>query len=187
MSEIGGEELASRDNSLPYQNMPPSPLRQVQLPRPPAPALPPQISQGSSTRGIPPSSSSHTPPSKRSSSPAMRSGEQSRMSSTLHSNSHSTNHSQPRLTQPSAESSGHTDTSTAPPPPLSERQRSANGPQSPTQTRSHKLPTRAITPQRKLHRYCETCGVTKPPRTHHCRTCGTVRRRFVVWNGGELG
>jgi palmitoyltransferase len=101
------------------------------------------------------------------------------VSGTLHSHSHSTtNRSQPRLTQPSAESSGRPDRATAPAPPLSERQRSANDSQSQPPTRNQKLPTRAITPQRKPHRYCETCVIVKPPRTHHCRTCGTVRLRF---------
>ena len=176
MSETGVEELGSHENSMPYHDMPSSPLSQTQLARPPAPALPHQISQGSSTRSIPPSSSSLTSPSNLSSS---RPGERSRVSGTLHSHSHSaTNHSQPRLTQPSAESSGHPDRHTTRAPPLSERQRSANVSQSQPPTRNQKLPTRAITPQRKPHRYCETCGIVKPPRTHHCRTCDTVRRRF---------
>ena len=176
MSETGVEELASHENSMAYHDMPSSPLSQTHLPRLPAPALPHQISQGSSTRSIPPSSSSLTSPSNFSSS---RPGERSRVSGTLHSHSHSaTNHSQPRLTQPSAESSGHPDRYTAPAPPISERQRSANDSQSRPPMRNQKLPTRAITPQRKPHRYCETCGIVKPPRTHHCRTCNTVRRPF---------
>jgi palmitoyltransferase len=183
MSEAGVEELASHENSMAYHDMPLSPLSQSHLPRSPAAALPRQISQGSSTRSIPPSSSSLTSPSNFSSS---RPGERSRMSGTLHSHSHSaTNHSQPRLTQPSAESSGHPDRYTALPPPLSERQRSTNDSQSQPPTRNQKLPTRAITPQRKPHRYCEPCGIVKPPRTHHCRTCGMVRRlfdRFVRWS-----
>jgi palmitoyltransferase len=176
MSESGGEELASRENSTPYQAMPPAPLPQVQLPRPPAPALPRQLTRGSSTRTIPPSPSSL--PSPSSSRPPW-SSERADVPSTLRSHSHSTNPSQPRLTQPSAEGSGHADTNTAAPAPISERQRSTNNSQSQSQTRIQKLPTRAITPQRKPHRYCETCGIVKPPRTHHCRTCGTVRRRFI--------
>ena len=171
---------------MPYRDMPPPSVPLTHLPRPPAPALPRQISQGSSTRTIPPSSSSLTSPSDLSSSRPTRAGERSRVSSTLHAPSHSTNLSQPRFTlpQPSTQSSGFTDTYTALPPPVTERQRSANGsanngPQSPSQTRHHKLPTRAITPQTKGHRYCETCGINKPPRAHHCRTCGTVRRPFI--------
>ena len=170
-----------------YHDMAPSPLQLTHLPRPPAPALPHQISQGSSTRSIPPSSSSLTSPSNLSSSRPTWAGERSRVSSTLHSPSHSTNLSQPRLMlpQPSTESSGRIDTYTALPPPIAERQRSANGsanngPQSPSQTHSQKkLPTRAITAQTKRHRYCEMCGINKPPRTHHCRTCGMVRRHFI--------
>ena len=179
MSETGGEELGLRENSMAYHDMPRSPLPQTQPPRPPAPAMPRQVSHASSTRSIPPSPSSLTSPSNLTYSRPTLSGERSRVSGMLHSHSHSTtNHSQPRLTQPSAESSGHLDRSTAPAPPISERQRSANGSQSQPSTRTQKLPTRAITPQRKPHRYCQICGIVKPPRTHHCRTCGMVRRRF---------
>lgn len=189
MSDIAGEELATRENSVPYQDTSPSPLPRTQLPRLPAPVLPHQISQVSSTRSIPPSSSSLTSPSNLSSLRPTWPGHRSPPSSTLRSHSHSTtgNQSQPRLPQPSAENSSHADTPTVPPPPLTERQRSANGPQPQPRTRSQKLPTRAITPQRKQHRYCETCGIVKPPRTHHCRTCGMVRRRFVCLVEGGQG
>ncbi|KAI0000765.1 DHHC palmitoyltransferase-domain-containing protein [Russula compacta] len=92
---------------------------------------------------------------------------------------------------PAAESSGQTDTYTTFAPPPSERQRSANTPQSQRQTRSgQKLPTRAITPQRKQHRYCETCGIVKPPRAHHCRACGMCVLRFdhhCPWIGQCVG
>jgi hypothetical protein len=169
-----GQELVSRENSTPYRDLPPSPLPPLQLPRAPAPALPPQISQDSSTRSIPPSSSSLTSPSHLSSRPPWP-GQQSRMSSTLHSPSYSGNHShQPRSARPSTESAGHTDTYTTPP---VDGLRSTNG-QLPT---SRKLPARAITPQRKQHHYCQPCGITKPPRTHHCRTCDKVRLSCWVW------
>lgn len=163
------QELVSRENTTPYRDLPPSPLPPLQLPRPPAPALPPQISQDSSTRSIPPSSSSLTSPSHLSSRPPWP-GQQSRMSSTLHSHSYSGNHShQPRSARPSTESTGHTDTYTISP---VDRQRPTNG-QLPTSR--PKLPDRAITPQRKLHNYCQPCGINKPPRAHHCRTCDKVR------------
>ncbi|KAH9993406.1 hypothetical protein BJV77DRAFT_1158662 [Russula vinacea] len=107
------QELVSRENTTPYRDLPPSPLPPLQMPRPPAPALPPQISQDSSTRSIPPSSSSLTSPSHLSSRPPWP-GQQSRMSSTLHSHSYSGNHShQPRSARPSTESTGHTDTYTS--------------------------------------------------------------------------
>ena len=143
-----------------------------QLPRPPAPVLPPQRSQDSSTRSIPPSSSSLTSPSHLSSRPTWP-GQQSRVSSTLHSHSHSAHHTQPRSNRPSTESTGHADAHTPSlPPAAAGRQRSTNG-QLPA--RISKLPARAITPQRKLYRYCQPCGIIKPPRAHHCRTCDTVR------------
>jgi hypothetical protein len=173
--------------------MPRPQLPQLQLPQPPSPSLPRQMTQNSSTRGITPSSSSLTSPSNLSSRPPWA-GDPSRVSTTLHSHSHSTNRSQPRVSLPSTETNGHTDSYTALPPSITERQRSANGPQpqsrsqsqsqSQTPTRS-KLPTRAITPQRKQHRYCEPCGITKPPRTHHCRTCGKVRYRFALFLGWD--
>jgi ribosomal protein L40E len=172
------QELVSRENSTPYRDLPPSPLPPLQIPRPPAPTLPPQTSQDSSTRSIPPSSSSLTSPSHPSSRPTWP-GQQSHMSSTLHTHSHSANHSQqPRSARPSTESTGHTDTYTSFPPPPAERQHSTNG-QLPT-TRP-KLPARAITSQRKPHRYCQPCGITKPPRAHHCRTCDTVRLSCGIW------
>jgi palmitoyltransferase len=181
------QELVSRENSTPYRDLPPSPLPPLQIPRPPAPTLPPQTSQDSSTRSIPPSSSSLTSPSHPSSRPTWP-GQQSHMSSTLHTHSHSANHSQqPRSARPSTESTGHTDTYTSFPPPPAERQHSTNG-QLPT-TRP-KLPARAITSQRKPHRYCQPCGITKPPRAHHCRTCDTCVLRFdhhCPWIGQCVG
>jgi hypothetical protein len=178
MSGIAGEELASRENSTPYREFPPSSLPPAQLPRPPAPALPPQTSQGSSTRSIPPSSSSLTSPSHLSSRPTP--GQRSRVSSTLHSHSHAAHQSQQRSNRPSTESTGHTNAyNSFPPPAAAERQLSTttNG-----QLPGHKskLPDRAITPQRKQHRYCQPCGITKPPRVHHCRTCDTVRLCLLI-------
>ena len=170
-----GEELATRENSTPYREIiPPSPLPPLQLPRSPAPALPPQTSQDSSSRSIPPSSSSLTSPSNLSSRPAWP-GQGSRVSTTLHSHSHSAHQFQPRSARPSTESTGH-----APAP--AERQRSANGlpSQLPARRATAKLPARAITPQRKPDRnYCQPCGISKPPRTHHCRTCDKVRLCFI--------
>jgi len=178
MSVTAGEELASLGNSTPYREIPPSPLPPPQLPRPPAPALPPQTSQDSSTRSIPPSSSSLTSPSHISSRPTWP-GQRSRVSIARHSHSHPAHHSQQRPTRPSTDSTGHTDAyNTFPPPAAAERQLSTttNG-QLPG--RKSKLPARAITPQRKQHRYCQPCGIIKPPRTHHCRTCDTVRLSFI--------
>jgi hypothetical protein len=177
MSVTAGEELVSRENSRPYREIPPSPLPPSHLPRPPAPALPPQISQGSSTRSIPPSSSSLTSPSHLSSRPTP--GQRSRVSSTLHSHSHAAHQSQQRSNRPSTEGTSHANTNNSfPQPAAAERQPSTatNG-----QGKS-KLPARVITPQRKPHRYCQTCGIIKPPRTHHCRTCDTVRFcLFRLW------
>ena len=67
----------------------------AQLPRPPVPALPPQISQASSTRSIPPSSSSLPYPSPISSRPSWP-GQRSRVSSTLHLHPHPAHQSQQR-------------------------------------------------------------------------------------------
>ncbi|KAI0266322.1 hypothetical protein BGY98DRAFT_1030359 [Russula aff. rugulosa BPL654] len=80
----------------------------AQLPRPPVPALPPQISQASSTRSIPPSSSSLPSPSPISSRPSWP-GQRSRVSSTLHLHPHPAHQSQQRSNRPSTESTGHTD------------------------------------------------------------------------------
>ena len=169
---MAGQELASRESSTPYREIPPSPLPPLQLPRQPAPALPPQISQASSMRSIPPSSSSLTSPPHLSR-PTWP-GQRSRVSSTLHSHSHVAHQSQQRSNQTSTEGTGHTDAyNSLPPAAAAERQLSTmtNG-QSPG--RRSKLPARATTPQRKPHRYCQPCGIIKPPRAHHCRTCDTV-------------
>ena len=170
------EELAMRENSTPYREirtsttMPPP-----QLPRLPAPALPHQTSQGSSTRSIPPSPSLTSPPN-HSSRPTWP-GQRSRVSSTLHSHSHSANQSQqPRSARPSTETTGQANTFTpVPPSPATERQHSANGTQPQLPIRTPKLPARAITAQCRPHRYCQPCGINKPPRAHHCKTCDTVR------------
>jgi palmitoyltransferase len=173
MSATPGEELASRGNSTPYREIPPSALPPSQLPRPPAPALPPQISQASSTRSIPPSSSSLPSPSPISSRPSWP-GQRSRVSSTLHSHPHPAHQSQQRSNRPSTESTGHTDAHNS-----FSRPAAAEGQVSTTSNSrlpgsKSKLPARVITPQRKQHHYCQKCGITKPPRTHHCRTCDTV-------------
>jgi hypothetical protein len=178
MSVTADEELASRGNSTPYQEIPPSTLPPPRLTRPPAPALPPQISQDSSMRTIPPSSSSLTSPSPISSRPSWP-GQRSRVSSTLHSHSHHAHQSQQRPNRPSTESTGHTDPNhSLPRPAAAERQVSTTSNGQPLGSKSN-LPTRAITPQRKPHRYCQTCGIIKPPRTHHCRTCDTVRLFYL--------
>jgi len=180
--------MVSRENSTPYHDIPPSSLPPSQIPRLSAPTLAHQASQGNtSTRSIPPSSSSLTSHSNPSSRPTWT-GQRSRGSSTLHSNSHFTHNSQSqsRSAQPSTENGGHTDRYPTFPPPRAERQRSSNGPQPQPQSPTHKLPTRAITPQRRQRRYCDICGIVKPPRTHHCKTCGKVRLRFirfVEWGG----
>ena len=172
-----GEELATRENSTPYREIRPSTaMPPPQLPRLMAPALPHQTSQGSSTRSIPPSSSSLTSPSNMSSRPTWP-GQRSRVSSTLHSHSYSANQSQqPRSARPSTETTGQANTFTpVPPSPATERQRSTNGTQPQLPIRTPKLPARAITAQCRPHRYCQPCGINKPPRAHHCKTCDTVR------------
>ncbi|KAI9463940.1 DHHC palmitoyltransferase-domain-containing protein [Russula earlei] len=111
-------------------------------------------------------------------------GQRSRVSSTLRSHSHFTHQSQSRSAQPSTEISGQADAFPE------GRQRSSSGPRSQSKTPTHKLPTRAITPQRKQHRYCEACGIVKPPRTHHCKTCGKCVLRFdhhCPWIGQCVG
>lgn len=152
-------------------------LSPLQLPRPPAPVLPLQTSQASSTRSIPPSSSSLTSPYNVSARPPWP-GQRSRVSSTLHSHSYSVNHSQQlRSGRPSTESAPASPYTPVPPSPAAERQGSTNGP-----TRTAKLPDRAITAQLKPHRYCQPCGINKPPRAHHCKTCDTVRLCFIHLN-----
>ncbi|KAH9957783.1 DHHC palmitoyltransferase-domain-containing protein [Russula dissimulans] len=189
--DTSGEEMVSRENSRPYHDIPPSSLPPSQIPRLSAPAMTHQASQGNtSTRSIPPSSSSLTSHSNPSYRPT-RTGQQSRGSTTLHSNSHFTHHSrsQSRSAQPSTENGGHTDRYTTFPRPLSERQRSSNGPQSQPQSPTHILPTRAITPQPR-RRYCDICEIVKSPRTHHCKTCGKCVLRFdhhCPWIGQCVG
>jgi len=192
--DIPAEEMVSRENSTPYHDIPsPSSLPPSQIPRLSAPAMARQASQGNtSTRSIPPSPSSLTSHSNPSSRPTWA-GQRSHASSTLHSNSHLPHHSrsQSRSAQPSTENGdGHVDTYTTFPPPLPERQRSSNGPQPQPQSPTHKLPTRAITPQRRLRRYCDICGIVKPPRTHHCKSCGKCVLRFdhhCPWIGQCVG
>lgn len=175
MSAIAGEELASRGNSTPYREIPPSTLPPPRLPRPPAIAVPPQISQDSSTRTIPPSSSSLTSPSPISSRPSWP-GQRSRVSSTLHSHPHPAHQSQQRSNRPSTESTSHTEAhNSLSRPAAAERQAVSTTSNGQVTGSKSNLPARAITPQRKQHRYCQTCGIIKPPRTHHCRTCDTVR------------
>ncbi|KAI0270885.1 DHHC palmitoyltransferase-domain-containing protein [Russula aff. rugulosa BPL654] len=153
------------------------------------PALPPQISQASSTRSIPPSSSSLPSPSPISSRPSWP-GQRSRVSSTLHSHPHPAHQSQQRSNRPSTESTGHTDAHNSfPRPAAAERQVSAT-PNGQLPGSKSKLPARVITPQRKQHHYCQKCGITKPPRTHHCRTCDTCVLRFdhhCPWIGQCVG
>ena len=172
-----GEELTMRENSTPFRQIRPSiTLPPPQLPRLPAPVLALQTSQGSSTRSIPPSSSSLTSPSNLSSRPTWP-GQRSRVSSTLHSPSYSANQSQqPRSARPSTESTDHANTFTpVPPSPAAERQPSTNDTQPQLPIRTSKLPARAITAQCESHRYCKSCGINKPPRAQHCMTCDTVR------------
>ncbi|KAI9452304.1 zf-DHHC-domain-containing protein [Lactarius psammicola] len=155
------------------------------LPRQPAPTLPPQMSQGSSTRSIPPSSSSLTSPSHLSSQPT-RTRHQSRGSSTL-------NSSLPPSTQPSTENSaraGSYATSRLPP---SEKPRGENSrrpqqeqQQTPAQGREPPL----LPSLREEHRYCRRCAIIKPPRTHHCRACGTCVLKYdhhCPWIGQCVG
>lgn len=189
MSVTAGEELVSRENSTPYREIPPSPLPPPQLPRPPAPALPPQTSQDSSTRSIPPSSSSLTSPSHLSSRPTWP-GQRSRVSSTLHSHSHVAHHSQQRSNRPSTESTRHTEAYNSFPPPAAAETQLSTTTDSQLPGSKSKLPTRAITPQRKQHRYCQPCGIIKPPRAHHCRTCDKCVLRFdhhCPWIGQCVG
>jgi hypothetical protein len=154
------------------QDIPMSYPRQSHLPRPPAPMFPSQISQGSSTRTIPPSSTSLTSPSSL----PPRTRQLSRGSSLHHSYSYSAHpHStQSRSVLPVSENGGvHMGpyTTTSPP--------------QPTEKERHERPTRGRKPSslpslREDYRRCRHCGIVKPPRTHHCRACGKVcRRRFV--------
>jgi hypothetical protein len=146
--------------------------RQYQLPRPPAPIFPSQISQGSSTRTIPPSSTSLTSPS---SSLPPRTHQLSRGSSLHHPYSYSAHaHStQSRSVLPVSENGGvHRGPYTTTSPPQS------------TEKERYQLPTRGRKPSslpslREDYRRCNRCGIVKPPRTHHCRACGKVCRRFV--------
>ena len=173
-----GEEQASNENAMSsVRDIPLAPPRQ-----PPASALP-QISRGSSTRSIYPSSSSLPPPSNPSSLP-MWTRQQSRGSSTLHSHSHSTHPSQPRLAPPSAENGVHTGpyTPTLPPQPR-EKERESSLPQFTRPARGRHPPS--LPSLREEYRYCRRCEIVKPPRTHHCRACGKVRRGFFWLCEGE--
>ncbi|KAI0289309.1 DHHC palmitoyltransferase-domain-containing protein [Multifurca ochricompacta] len=186
VSDTVGEELPSLENSTSYQDIPPAQTSQPQLPQPSASALPSQISQGSSTRSIPPSSSSLTSPSYPSSRPS-RTRQQSRGSSTLHSYTYSTTQSQGPITQPSAENSVHAEYATFPPPPVEKYPR-PNSQQPQEQARGREPP--ALPSLREEHRFCRRCEIVKPPRTHHCRACGMCVMKYdhhCPWIGQCVG
>ena len=123
--------------------------------------------------------SSLTSPSHPSSRPTPE--QWSRVSSTLHSHSHAVHPSQ-RSNWLSTESTGHTNAyNSLPPPAPAEGQLSTttNG-QLPGSASSFR-PGRSLH-SRKQHRYCQPCGIIKPPRANHRRTCDTVR--FFLFMAG---
>jgi hypothetical protein len=173
------------------QDIPLTRPRQLQLPQPLGPALPSQISRGSSTRSIPPSSSSLTSPSSPTSLPTWT-RQQSRVSNTLPSHSHSQSthdhRTQSRSAPPGAENGVHTGPYTTALPPQPKPTEKVQE----TYVSSFQRPGRGREPStlpvlREEHRYCQRCQLVKPLRAHHCRACGKVRRRFVRLCGGEWG
>ncbi|KAI0248920.1 DHHC palmitoyltransferase-domain-containing protein [Lactifluus subvellereus] len=180
---IGEEQAPSENVMSSLQN---TPLSRPRLP--PAAALPSQISRGSSTRSIYPSSSSLPSHSNPSSLP-MRTRQQSRGSSTLHSHSHSTHRPQPRSAPHSAENGVHTGpyTPTFPPQPT-EKEREASLPQFHRPARGRHPPS--LPSLREEYRYCRRCEIVKPPRTHHCRACGKCVLKYdhhCPWIGQCVG
>ena len=140
--------------------------------RPRAPTLPNQTSQGSSTRSIPPSSSAHTSPTHPTFQPT-RTRQPSRGSSTLA--------SPPPSALPSTENGARTGSHAAPRLPVSEKPPRGENSQRAHTPPQGRAPTR-LPALREEHRFCRRCSIIKPPRTHHCRACGTVRLisfRFV--------
>jgi palmitoyltransferase len=159
--------------------------RQLQPLQPLAPGLPSQISRGSSTRTIPPSSSSLTSPSSPTSLPTWT-RQQSRVSNTLPSHSQSTHdhRTQSRSAPPGAENGVHTGPYTTPlPPQPTEKAREARSPTFQRPGRGREPSTLPVL--REEHRYCQRCQLVKPLRAHHCRACGKVRNRFVRLCEGE--
>ena len=170
MTDSTDQELEPLEHSTSYeetQSWRTTPQPQPHLPRPLAPTLPPQRSRGSSTRSIPPSSSAHTSPSHLThSSRPSRTRHQSRGSSTLNS------------PQPSTENGARAGSSRRP---VSEKPRGENSrrPQREQQTPAQRRAPPRLPSLREEHRLCRRCAIVKPPRTHHCRACGTVRPRFL--------
>ena len=149
------EETRSWRTQLP----PPPPSAQR---RPQASILPRQTSQGSSTRSIQPSSSTHhTSHTSHFTSQPTRPRRQSRGSSTLPPLSSRRPSTENGTARAAAVASRHH--------PVSEKPRGDSSQQLPQGRAPPKLPS-----LREEHRYCRRCAIIKPPRTHHCRSCGTV-------------
>lgn len=151
-------------------------------PRPQAPpTLPTQTSRGSSTRSIPPSSSAHTTsPSSHLTSQPTRTRQQSRGSSTftslLASTTHASTENTSRATAAASAAARH---------PISEKPNGENSRRSQTSVQGRAAPKLASL--REEHRYCRRCSIIKPPRTHHCRACGTVRPAILFVSLHEKG
>lgn len=151
-------------------------------PRPQAPpTLPTQTSRGSSTRSIPPSSSAHTTsPSSHLTSQPTRTRQQSRGSSTftslLPSTTHTSTENTSRATAAASAAARH---------PISEKPNGENSRRSQTSVQGRAAPKLASL--REEHRYCRRCSIIKPPRTHHCRACGTVRPAILFVSFHEKG
>ncbi|KAH9966372.1 DHHC palmitoyltransferase-domain-containing protein [Lactifluus volemus] len=170
---VGRGQIASQDIPMSYP-------RQSHSARPPAPTFPSQISQGSSTRTIPPSSTSLTSPS---SSLPPRTRQLSRGSSPYSYSAHA-HSTQSRSAQRVSENGGvHMGpyTTTSPP--------------QPTEKERYQRPTRGRKPSslpslREDYRRCDRCGIIKPPRTHHCRACGKCVLKYdhhCPWIGQCVG
>ncbi|KAH8988336.1 zf-DHHC-domain-containing protein [Lactarius akahatsu] len=136
----------------------------------------------SSTRSIPPSSSSLTSPSPLSSQPT-RTRHLSRGSSTLH--------SQPPSTLPSTENSARTGSYANSRLPQSEKPREdSQRPQRDQETPAQGREPPSLPSLREENRYCRRCAIIKPPRTHHCRACGTCVLKYdhhCPWIGQCVG
>ncbi|KAI0262698.1 DHHC palmitoyltransferase-domain-containing protein [Gloeopeniophorella convolvens] len=157
------------------------------------------MSRESSNRTIPPSPSSPTSPTTPSSGSfrPTRTRRPSRGSSTLHSQSHgrSYSQSQPYPARPSAENgAAHTHANLPPPLEHGEKRHEGNGYAQPDQQAQARLPPgRALSTLpvlREEHRYCKRCHIVKPPRAHHCRSCGTCVLKFdhhCPWIGQCVG
>ncbi|KAH9039078.1 zf-DHHC-domain-containing protein [Lactarius pseudohatsudake] len=182
-TDTTSHELGPLEHSVSYEETqswraPPQP----QLSRTPAPPLPLQTSQDSSTRSIPPSSSSLTSPSPHSSQPT-RTRHLSRGSSTLH--------SQPPSTLPSTENSARTGSYANSRLPQSEKPREdSQRPQRDQETPAQGREPPSLPSLREENRYCRRCAIIKPPRTHHCRACGTCVLKYdhhCPWIGQCVG